>query len=166
MKLKGRLFALILLLTTFGCDRVTKHLATVDLAGAPAQSFLYDTVRLQYAENTGAFLSLGSGLPSGLRTALLTGGVAVLLIVVAVLAITRRWTGVSLAGATLMWSGGVSNLVDRAIHGHVVDFLNVGIGSLRTGIFNVADVGVTVGAILIVFGDGTAGESSRLTDVP
>jgi signal peptidase II len=34
-----------------------------------------------------------------------------------------------------------------------VDFLNVGVGSLRTGIFNVADVAVLLGAVLIVVGD-------------
>lgn len=151
--MRSRLLAVSLLLITLGCDRVTKHFARTHLADAPAQSFFFDTLRLQYAENTGAFLSLGANLPPAVRTWLLTVGVAVLLVIVAILAIVRRWSGVSLAGATLMWAGGVSNLIDRALHGHVVDFLNVGIGSLRTGIFNVADVAVTVGAVLIVFGD-------------
>jgi signal peptidase II len=150
---RSRLLAVFLLLITLGCDRVTKHLARTRLADAPAQSFFFDTLRLQYAENTGAFLSLGANLPPAVRTWLLTVGVAVLLVIVAILAIVRRWSGMSLAGATLMWAGGVSNLIDRALHGHVVDFLNVGLGSLRTGIFNVADVAVTLGAVLIVFGD-------------
>jgi signal peptidase II len=153
MTTKGKLLVLGLLGTTVGCDRVTKHLATTELAGAHAQSFFYDTVRLQYAENTGAFLSLGANLPDPIRTWLLTVGVAVLLIVVAFLAIKRRWEGTSLAGATLMWAGGLSNLIDRATHGHVVDFINLGIGSLRTGIFNIADVAVSLGAVLVVFGD-------------
>jgi len=48
--------------------------------------------------------------------------------------------------------GGLSNLVDRiAYDGHVVDFLNIGIGSLRTGIFNVADMAITAGALLLAF---------------
>ena len=151
--MRSRLLAVFLLLITLGSDRITKHLARTLLADAPVQSFFFDTLRLQYAENTGAFLSLGANLPPAVRTWLLTVGVAVLLVIVAILAIVRRWSGMSLAGATLMWAGGVSNLIDRALHGHVVDFLNVGIGSLRTGIFNVADVAVTLGAIFIVFGD-------------
>jgi signal peptidase II len=159
---KSKLLAAFLLLITIGCDRITKHLATTLLADAPAQSFFHDTLRLQYAENTGAFLSLGANLPPAIRTWLLTVGVAVLLVVVAILAIVRRWSGTSLAGATLMWAGGVSNLIDRAVHGHVVDFLNVGIGSLRTGIFNVADVAVTLGAVLIVFGD--VGSAAKKTE--
>jgi signal peptidase II len=137
MKPRGWVLPLILLVTTVGCDRVTKHLA----------------IRLQYAENSGAFLSLGADLPEGIRTAILTVGVALLLILVAVLAIRRHWVGIPLAGAALMWAGGASNLIDRAARGHVVDFLNVGLGSLRTGIFNVADVAVLLGAVMIVFGD-------------
>jgi len=153
MKPRAWILPLILCLTTVGCDRLTKKLAVNHLAGAPPQSYLKNTIRLQYAENSGAFLSLGAELPEGIRTAILTFGVAVLLIVVAILAIRRRWTGVPLSGVALMWAGGVSNLIDRAFNGSVVDFLNVGIGSLRTGIFNVADVAVMLGAFLVVFGD-------------
>jgi signal peptidase II len=143
----------ILLVTTAVCDRLTKYLASVHLVGAPPQSYLHNTIRLEYAENSGAFLSLGAELPDGIRTAILTIGVAVLLIVVAVLAVRHQWGGVPLHGVALMWAGGASNLVDRATSGHVVDFLNVGVGSLRTGIFNVADVAVMLGAILIVVGE-------------
>ena len=49
-------------------------------------------------------------------------------------------------------SGGLGNLVDRIINdGRVIDFMNIGIGSLRTGIFNVADVCITVGVVVLVF---------------
>ena len=47
---------------------------------------------------------------------------------------------------------GSGNLIDRILHdGTVVDFLNFGIGSLRTGIFNVADVAIMGGAALLIF---------------
>jgi len=149
MRQTGWLLAVFLILTTIGCDRFTKHLASTRLADAPPRSFLGDTFRLEYAENTGAFLSLGSTLPDTVRTGLLTFGVALGLIVVAVVALKKRWVGWPLAGAALIWAGGVSNLVDRAIQGRVVDFMNVGLGSLRTGIFNVADVAILGGAVLI-----------------
>ena len=58
MKAGGWILPLVLLLTTVGCDRVTKRLAVVHLAGAPPQSYLQNTIRLEYAENKGAFLSL------------------------------------------------------------------------------------------------------------
>jgi signal peptidase II len=160
MKFRAWILPLFLLLTTVGCDRITKHLAIVHLSGAPPVSYLHNTIRLQYAENSGAFLSLGSELPDTLRTMILTVGVAILLVLVAILAIHRGWVGVPLAGAALMWGGGASNLIDRAARGHVVDFLNIGVGSLRTGIFNVADVAVLLGALLIVFGDVRPGKEA------
>ena len=153
MKFRAWILPLFLLLTTVGCDRVTKHLAIVHLSGAAPRSYLQNTIRLQYAENSGAFLSLGADLPDTVRTMVLTVGVAILLVLVAILAIHRKWMGLPLAGAALMWGGGASNLIDRAARGHVVDFLNVGVGSLRTGIFNVADVAVLLGAVLIAVGD-------------
>lgn len=53
---------------------------------------------------------------------------------------------------SLVLSGGLGNLVDRIINdGRVIDFMNIGIGSLRTGIFNVADVCITVGVVVLVF---------------
>ena len=43
-------------------------------------------------------------------------------------------------------------MIDRILHdGTVVDFLNVGIGRIRTGIFNIADVAIMGGAVLLIF---------------
>ena len=50
-----------------------------------------------------------------------------------------------------MLAGGVGNLVDRVREGYVVDFLNMGIGPVRTGIFNVADVCIVVGMALLAW---------------
>jgi len=48
-----------------------------------------------------------------------------------------------------VFAGGISNLIDRILWGSVVDFMSVGVGPLRTGIFNVADVAVMIGIALI-----------------
>ena len=59
----------------------------------------------------------------------------------------------SLIGVALFVAGGASNLVDRIAYGMVIDFMNVGVGPVRTGIFNVADVAIMLGAgILAVEG--------------
>lgn len=51
-----------------------------------------------------------------------------------------------------MLSGGLGNLLDRIMNdGRVIDFMNLGIGPLRTGIFNVADVCITIGVVLLIF---------------
>jgi signal peptidase II len=146
------MLAIVLLLTTIGCDRVTKHLATTRLAGNSAHSYLSGTVRLEYAENPGAFLGLGENLPDWARTAFLTVVATFGLAAVAVAAFKLRRRATPFIGAILFLAGGVSNLVDRIIRGTVVDFVNVGVGSLRTGIFNVADVALMAGVALMILG--------------
>jgi signal peptidase II len=145
-----RLLLCALMAATIGCDRATKELARRELRGAPARSYLGDTVRLTYTENTGGFLGLGRGLPDPLRTWLLTVGAAAALL--ALLWLTRRVRLGALGGVglCLIAAGGASNLLDRARQGAVVDFLNVGLGPLRTGIFNVADAAITAGVLLVI----------------
>ena len=144
---------LFLVAGTIGCDGVTKHLATEKLAGLPVRSFFADTIRLSYAENTGGFLSLGETLPEWARTTLftvVTGAFLVLLVAVASRTGWQRWRTV---GLSLFVAGGFSNWIDRLGDGRVVDFLNVGIGGLRTGVFNVADIAIMVGAALFLFAE-------------
>ena len=145
-----RIALLLATVTTIGCDRVTKHIAGATLAGAPGRSFLADTIRLEYVENTGGFLSLGADLPDPARTGVFTLGTGLALLFMIGAAIRLRLTGWRLLGLTLFVAGGASNWIDRALHGSVVDFINVGFGPLRTGIFNVADVAIMIGAAMLV----------------
>jgi signal peptidase II len=143
----------VAMVVTIGCDRVTKHVATAALAGAPARSFLADTVRLQYAENAGGFLGVGADLHPGLRTAVFTAATGVALLLITGAAVRWRVKGAALVGVTLFVAGGASNWIDRLAHGSVVDFLNLGVGPVRTGIFNVADVAIMAGAAVIVIAE-------------
>ena len=143
-----RLLVLFAVLGTVGCDQVAKHVARSLLAGAPGRSYLADTILLEYAENAGGFLSLGSTWSPMVRTALLTIGTGAMLLTLAGVAVRSRLTGWSLLAAILFISGGASNWLDRATRGSVVDFMNLGIGPLRTGIFNAADVSILTGAAL------------------
>ena len=152
----ARLILFTVVVTTIGCDQVSKHAASTHLAGGPRQSYLADALRLEYSENTGAFLSLGASLPWWARTTLFSIGTAMLLIGCVVAALTRRLKGVALFGLWLLFAGGLSNLGDRVVHGRVVDFLNVGIGPVRTGIFNVADMAIMLGVALLLGGSRTA----------
>jgi signal peptidase II len=150
----GRSFALLLLIVaTIGCDRVTKRLATANLAGTPPHSFLADTIRLTYAENTGGFLSIGSDMPPALRTTVFTVATGAVLLVLAVMAWRQRGSGWHAAAFSLFIAGGASNWFDRVSAGRVVDFLNVGVGWLRTGVFNVADVAIMLGVALFVYAE-------------
>jgi signal peptidase II len=149
-KIGTRLVLLIAIGATIGCDRVTKHIAATTLSGTHGQSFLADTVRLEYVENAGAFLGLGASWPLAVRTALFGIGNAVLLFALAVMTMRVRWPRPALLGLALFVAGGASNLLDRITYGKVIDFMNVGLGPLRTGIFNVADMAIMLGASIVI----------------
>jgi signal peptidase II len=153
-----RLVLLIAICATIGCDRVTKHVAATTLSDAPSRSFLADTFRLEYAENTGAFLGLGADWPLPVRTAVFGVGSGLLLLALAVVAVRNRWPSRSLFGVAIFVAGGASNLADRITCGMVIDFMNFGIGPIRTGIFNVADMAIMLGAgIFVIEGYRSAG---------
>jgi signal peptidase II len=144
----------IVLFSCIGCDQWTKSLATEHLRQAPAMSFLGDTLRIQYAENPGAFLGAGSQLAPATRFAILVVINGVFLALIAGLVFIKRLSGpMQHLAVVLLLAGGIGNLIDRIFHhGLVIDFLNVGIGPVRTGIFNVADMAIMAGfAILILY---------------
>jgi signal peptidase II len=147
----NRLVLVLAVLGTIGCDRVTKHLAAGALAGTPGRSYLGGTVWVGYVENRGGFLSFGASLSPAVRTVIFTAGTGLMLVGLTVLAIRHKWRGLPAIGLALFIAGGVSNWIDRALRGSVVDFLNVGIGPLRTGVFNVADMAIMLGAAIVVF---------------
>src|SRR5882757_9050323 len=135
-------------LAFIGCDRLTKDLAKAHLKDQPAITYLNDTVRLQYAENTGAALSLGDNLPKAVSFWLLSILPLVLLLAVFVYTLKnlQQMRTMKIFSLALVFSGGIGNIIDRIFFDrHVTDFLNLGIGNIRTGIFNVADVCVTAG---------------------
>jgi signal peptidase II len=153
--LKSRLVRLLVLcvlaIACIGCDQATKKFATDRLIHVGPVSLLGGTLRLQYAENPGGFLGWGGHFSPAARFAFLVvvnaavlGGVAWALIV------PSRLTRANFIALALILTGGIGNLIDRLSNdGLVTDFLNVGIGPLRTGIFNVADVAISTGAIVL-----------------
>jgi len=141
----------VLLVSCIGCDQVTKQLAVAQLKGQPARTYLSGTVRLEYAENPGAFLGLGDQLPPAARwmtmvvfNGIVTAGIFALLVA------RRQASPAAFLAASLLLAGALGNLIDRVRgDGLVIDFMNLGVGPLRTGIFNVADVAITTGAICL-----------------
>ncbi len=147
----------VMALTLVGCtacDQLSKSIAREYLPGTGIHSYLGDTFRLQYSQNPGAFLGLGDSLSSAVRFDGFIVGVG--LIVAALLAwaaLSRRLQWPQRIAVAVVGAGGGSNLIDRIrFDGTVTDFLNLGIGPLRTGIFNVADLMLMVGVIWLLIG--------------
>ncbi|WDT76818.1 MAG: signal peptidase II [Candidatus Manganitrophus sp.] len=147
---KKRFLIVTLLLATVGLDRITKVIARDRLESAPPISLFGGIVRLDYVENPGAFLGLGSGLSETTRfwffSVLVIGFLVGLFLYVL---INRRLSVIEVAAFSLILGGGLGNLIDRVLYDYVIDFLVVGIGRLRTGVFNVADLAITAGVGLL-----------------
>jgi signal peptidase II len=155
---------LVIVASCLGCDQITKHIAKSRLEGQPPRSFFGDVFRLEYAENPGAFLGLGGQLPPAARWAVLVAANGLLALGIAgVLVWHTRLLPLQWIACALLLSGSLGNWVDRLrFDGLVIDFLNLGLGPVRTGIFNVADMAITAGAVLLVW--PTLAGRQRATD--
>lgn len=132
-------------------DQTSKYLAISLFEGKEPISLLGGCLRFLLAENRGGFLSLGASLPEEARNIIFLVFSSIFLLIFSVF--TLRESSITpgvLAASSMIIGGGVGNLIDRIFRdGAVIDFVNVGVGSLRTGIFNVADMAVLFGCILL-----------------
>lgn len=149
---KKCLLIAIILVCCVGCDQVTKKVAKQTLQGAPPRTWFHNTVRLHYTENTGAFLGLGATLSEDTRFWMFLVLPGLMLCgTLAFGIVSSHMRGKELLMLSCFVGGGLSNLLDRALQdGKVADFLNIGISTLRTGIFNVADVLIMFGVVGLV----------------
>jgi len=138
-----------------GCDYSSKSIAKDKLKGKPVHSYLGGNIELVYAENSGGMLSLGNDLPNNLRVLIFKIFVAIVMCLLFFYGVfkrgIRKW---SLVALILIISGGVGNLIDRIMNeGKVVDFIVMNLYNFHTGIFNIADVYVTTGIIILIFSE-------------
>ncbi len=105
-----------------------------------------------FAENEGAFLGWGSEL-TGVWNILLLKLLPILLILglFYMTLFSKDLLKNQVIPFSMILGGGLSNLFDRIAFGKVVDFMNVGVGNLRTGIFNIADMIILAGIIWYFF---------------
>lgn len=146
------LLLVLLLIGNLAADRVTKLAAEVWLAGREPIGFFFDSVVLVFARNSGAFLGMGADWPEPLKW-------VVLLVIPGLFCLYglgwcwfKETDRLRLTAIACLVAGGTGNLFDRAfLNFEVVDFLNFGLGPVRSGIVNVADLSVTFGALLLIW---------------
>lgn len=137
-------------MTSFGCDQVSKEFARTRLEPFAPVTLLSGAVELRLAENRGAFLSLGAALPDPVRTVAFQAVVPVVLVGLCGLLLRRADTRQA-AAIALILGGGAGNWIDRVLNeGAVTDFVRMGFGRVHTGIFNLADVAIVLGALLLL----------------
>jgi signal peptidase II len=141
----------LLAVVVFGLDQLTKGWINARLpfgSYGPASgievfpNFFY----LVHVGNTGAAWSMFAG--ASLWLALLACGTLVAIF------FWRRQLGLhsprAQVGFGLLCGGIVGNLVDRLVHGHVIDFLDFHFGTYAYPTFNVADIGICTGVFWYV----------------
>lgn len=147
MSRKARAFAIATLLL-LGTDCTTKHLAVelLPVSGQPVR-VLGDVLRFTLAFNTRA----ATGLPVH-RFVLVGFGVLAVGVIVWQYAKLSGRDGRAAAALGLILGGAIGNLIDRAASARgVVDFIDVGVGRYRYWTFNVADIGIVVGVLLLIW---------------
>ncbi len=147
-----KLGIVVLVLLNIGCDQLTKDVVRKTIAPLEYITFLNDRFVLTNVENKGAMLGFGADLPPILKGILLQGlPIFVLLILLfRVLKKSNLDYWLTLAFAFVI-GGGIGNIIDRVAYGSVTDFFQIKWGVFKTGIFNMADVSVSIGVFLIIF---------------
>ncbi|MBL7805270.1 MAG: signal peptidase II [Saprospiraceae bacterium] len=146
-------FAILLsvILINAGCDQLSKAIVRDNIPAYDRQHFADGHLMLTKVENAGAFLSMGDQLPEAAKNILLLGLPLFLLLgSVWLLIKPHGLSRVGMISLCCVIGGGLGNLIDRFLYGSVTDFLFLQFGLLKTGIFNLADVSITAGAICIV----------------
>ena len=135
----------------FGCDHATKAAATSSLAGSAPVPILGERVVLRYVENDDVAFSLAARIGLGPSPGLLAAFAAIALVVLGIVWWRARQRASSIGvvdvGFAAVFAGALGNLVDRVMHGHVVDFIHVE----HWPVFNAADIFVVAGITLVAF---------------
>ena len=129
-------------------DVFTKRLAEHGLPLHTSREVISDWFRLTLTYNTGAAMSLSLGDASRVVFTIVASGM--LIIIFRMYRRTPQHDIAQSAALALIAAGALGNLIDRVRSTRgVVDFIDVGVGDWRFWTFNIADMGVTIGAALL-----------------
>ena len=142
----------ILIAVSILLDQLSKFLIRQNVDQYSEIKLIGDYFILTNVENSGAFLGMGSDFSPFIKTVfLLILPIIVLICIMIYVYKDKQIDKISLIGFCLIIGGGIANIYDRILYGSVTDFLFIDLGGIfKTGIFNIADLSVTTGMILIL----------------
>ena len=149
---KRNILITIIVLLGIAFDQISKVWVRNNFESYIETSIVGDIFTLIKVENTGAFLGMGSELSETLRVLLLIILPIIVLILITIYTyVEKTLDHISIIGFSLIIGGGIANIFDRIFFGSVTDFLYINLGGIfKTGIFNIADLSVTTGMILVI----------------
>lgn len=148
-----RVAILVLVLLNIGCDQISKNVVRNNIDTRETIELVGKNFILTKVENSGAMLGFGSELSPILKIIFLQA-LPILVLLILLVRILRRsdmnkWLVFAFA---CVIGGGIGNIIDRIAYGEVTDFFYIDLGGyFKTGIFNMADVSVTMGVLVILF---------------
>ncbi len=140
--------ALAIALVVIVADQLTKFVATASLAQGPVEFLPF--LNFALVHNTGAafgFLSTAGGWQKFFFIGI--AALATIVIVFMLRKLSRRDWFMQLS-LSLILGGALGNLMDRLIHGYVIDFIDFYLGTWHFWTFNVADAAISIGAVMLV----------------
>ncbi len=146
-----KLAIILLVILNIGCDQISKDVVRKNVEPHDYIPIVSNNFILTNVENTGAMLGFGENLPPVVKLVLLQALPLLVLLFLFYRVYQKtaldKWTVVAFA---FVIGGGMGNLIDRIAYGSVTDFFQVKLGFFRTGIFNMADVSITLGVLFIL----------------
>ncbi len=151
--LNRNVFIVLLIIFNIAIDQITKVIVRANIEIREVIELIGDKFILTNVYNKGAFLGMGSDMNPTLRTIfLLILPTIVLIYVIYYIIKTKELDRLSLIAFCCIIGGGVANVFDRIVFGKVTDFFFIDLGGVfKTGIFNVADLSVTTGMIILLY---------------
>lgn len=148
--IKG-IISLVIIFSNISCDQWSKEKVRKEIAQHETINVIDDNFILTNVENTGAALSLGSNLRPGLKVVFLQiFPLLIMLLMFLYILREKEISKLNLVAFSFIIGGGIGNIYDRILYNSVTDFMYLEFGELHTGIFNMADVSVVIGTLLIL----------------
>lgn len=132
-------------------DQVTKAIIRIVLPLGESRRIIPEFLDLTHVHNTGAAFGLLNAADFPYKPVVMIAIAAIALVAIAAYATQLGFhERMARFGLALILGGAFGNLIDRAIAGYVVDFVDVYWGSTHFWAFNVADSAITIGATLVL----------------
>ena len=151
--MKRNLFIVLLIVFNIAIDQISKVWVRANFDYGETKSLIGEKFIMKYVENQGAFLGMGSDMHPTLKLILLLILPTIVLgYVIYYIIKNKELDRMSLIAFCCIVGGGIANVFDRITRGEVTDFFFINLGGVfKTGIFNIADVSVTTGMLILLF---------------
>ena len=157
----GRPFEFGLIAVIVILDQITKTLVRDALSYGESRTLIPGFVDLTHVQNTGAAFGLLNSVDFPYKSVVMLVVASLALVAIALYGTQLGFRDkIARIGLALILGGAFGNLLDRIIHGHVVDFIQLHAAGYYWPAFNVADSAITVGVALLLW-DGVRGKDTK-----